>query len=450
MTKLATSRAKRAVGSTAPPRSDRDGGLRVAMALYGDVTFDSRVLREAETLAVAGHNVTIYCLSGSAPRSAPFRTVPVALAPSSVRPDGTSPFLSGRNSSLVSKWTSRIRWIVGYARNLRGWGHAVLDRAGEVDVWHAHDLTALMAVGPLVRAPARLVYDSHELFIDTGTAVRLPRPARRLLKAYEARLARRAIVVITVNEGYAQVLKRRLRPRRLLIVRNCPPRFAPSTRALSRLRDATGVPASEHLVLYHGLFSGTRGIEQLADALMAPGLESTHAAFLGYGAMRAELEQLTVDPRFGGRLHLIDAVPPNELLDWVTGADADVIPLQRSTLNHWLCTPNKLWESLSAGVPVVVSDFPGMRRIVLDDPAGPLGAVCDPADPESIAAAIRTIIELSPGDRAALRARCLRSANVRWNWEAESARLVQLYADLLTLRGGLPGGEGSGLSASGV
>jgi glycosyltransferase involved in cell wall biosynthesis len=305
-----------------------------------------------------------------------------------------------------------------------------------------------MAVGPLVRAPARLVYDSHELFIDTGTAVRLPRPARRLLKAYEARLARRAIVVITVNEGYAQVLKRRLRPRRLLIVRNCPPRWSPSTKALSRLRDQIGVPASQPVVLYHGMFSETRGIEQLADALMAPGLESTHAAFLGYGAMRAELQQLTVDPRFGGRLHLIDAVPPSELLDWVAGADADVIPLQRSTLNHWLCTPNKLWESLSAGVPVVVSDFPGMRRIVLDDPAGPLGAVCDPADPGSIAAALRTIIELPPGDRAALRARCLGAADVRWNWEAESSQLVRLYADLHEMRDAPSTGDGSSLSAS--
>ena len=146
--------------------------------------------------------------------------------------------------------------------------------------------------------------------------------------------------------------------------------------------------------------------------------------------MRNELADLVAEPRFEGRLHLVDAVPPGELLDWVAGADVDVIPLQRSTLNHWLCTPNKLWESLAAGVPVVVSDFPAMRPIVLDDPGGALGAVCDPAAPASIAGAIRTIVASPPAARAELRRRCLEAAHERWNWEQESATLVGLYTDL--------------------
>jgi glycosyltransferase involved in cell wall biosynthesis len=199
---------------------------------------------------------------------------------------------------------------------------------------------------------------------------------------------------------------------------------------MSGLREASDVPASAPLILYHGSFTHHRGIEQLAEAMLQPGLESAHLVLLGFGGIRNELEGLVMEPRFEGRLHLVDAVPPGELLDWVAGADVDVIPLQHSTLNHWLCTPNKLWESLAAGVPVVVSDFPAMRPIVLDDPAGALGAVCDPADPASIARAIRTIIESPPEARAELRRRCLEAAHVRWNWEQESATLAELYADL--------------------
>jgi glycosyltransferase involved in cell wall biosynthesis len=107
------------------------------------------------------------------------------------------------------------------------------------------------------------------------------------------------------------------------------------------------------------------------------------------------------------------------------------MPLQRSTLNHWLCTPNKLWESLTAGVPVVVSDFPVMRGIVLDDPAGALGGVCQPDDPASIATAIRAILERPDDERAEIRRRCRRAADERWNWETESARLVELYGSLI-------------------
>ena len=82
-------------------------------------------------------------------------------------------------------------------------------------------------------------------------------------------------------------------------------------------------------------------------------------------------------------------------------------------------------------MPVVVSNFPVMRAIVRDDPAGPLGEVCDPAEPASIGAAIRTIIELDPGAREALHERCRTAARERWNWETESRGLLNLYADLL-------------------
>jgi glycosyltransferase involved in cell wall biosynthesis len=219
-----------------------------------------------------------------------------------------------------------------------------------------------------------------------------------------------------------------------LIVRNCPPRWTPSIEPAARLREATGVPVSQPLILYHGGFSRNRGIAELAEALLVPGLESAHLALMGYGPARQGLEVLARDPRFRGRLHVLDAVPPGELPEWVAGADADVIPYQRLNLNYWLCTPNKLWESLSVGVPVVVSDFPVMRRVVLDDPAGPLGRVCDPARPESIATAIRSIVELSADERASLRAGCLRAAHERWNWEVEGARLVDLYREISTER----------------
>ena len=410
--------------------ADEPVRLRVAMALYADVTYDSRVQREAQALARAGHSVTIHCLAGEAPAGSSFSVVASRPSVSGVLPDGSSPFLRAGASGLLSRLRSRAGWMIGYVRNIRAWGRWAVAAAGEVDVWHAHDLTGLMAIAPRVRAPARLVYDSHEIFIETGTAARLPGPLRRMLSSYERWLTRRAVAMITVNEQYAAVLTRRLRPRRVLIVRNCPPRWASPDPSVSQLRDATGVPASAPLVLYHGSFTHHRGIEQLAEAMLQPGLESAHLALLGFGGIRNELETLVTEPRFDGRLHLVDAVPPGELLDWVAGADVDVIPLQRSTLNHWLCTPNKLWESLAAGVPVVVSDFPAMRPIVLDDPAGALGAVCDPADPASIASAIRTIIASPPEPRSELRRRCLEAAHVRWNWEQESATLVEFYRDL--------------------
>ena len=54
--------------------------------------------------------------------------------------------------------------------------------------------------------------------------------------------------------------------------------------------------------------------------------------------------------------------------------------------------------------------------------------------PTSIAAAIRSIVDLPTAERAALRSRILRAAHERWNWETESARLVALYEELAAER----------------
>jgi len=432
-------------GPSSNPRPAQDGtpdsasGLRVAMALYADITFDSRVQREAEALALAGHRVTVFCLGGAAPIGASFRVVAERPSASDIRPDGSSPFLRGSSGGQLGRIASRIRWMVGYLRNLRAWGRWAVAAAADVDVWHAHDLTGLIAVGPLVRSPAVLVYDSHEIFLETGTAARLPASLRRVLSAYERRLAGRAAALVTVNDQYGAVLTRRLAPHRVVIVRNCAPRWTPPKRARSLLRNAAGAPPSAPIVLYHGSFTINRGIEQLAEAMLEPGVESAHLVLLGFGGARGELVELAARDRFGGRIHVLDAVAPSELLDWVAGADVDVIPLQRSSLNHWLCTPNKLWESLAAGVPVVVSDFPAMRPIVLDDPLGPLGSVCAPADPASIGTAVAAILAAPPARRTALRRRCLAAAHERWSWEREAATLVELYRTLGSRSGPPPG-----------
>jgi glycosyltransferase involved in cell wall biosynthesis len=408
--------------------------MRIAMSLYADVSHDSRVLREAATLTDAGHEVTIVCIAGAAPEGSPFRVIAGHPHREGVLPDGSSPFLRTDGASRATRLLRRFRWLTGYVRSIRAWGRWAVAAAGPVDAWHAHDLTGLAAVAPLVQAPTHLVYDSHEIFLETGTAARLPKTGRRLLQRLERRWVGRADALVTVNEAYAEVLQRRTRPRRIVIVRNCPPRrdgaADGATAPNDRIRAATGIPAHAPVALYHGAFAHHRGIEPAAMAMLEPGMEGHHLAILGFGSIQGELEALAAEPRFGGRVHVLPAVPPDDVVDWVGSADVDVIALERSTLNHWLCTPNKLWESLTAGTPVVVSDFPVMRRIVMDDPAGALGTVCDPVDPASIAAAIRAVTDAGSEARAAWRARCLLAAAERWNWETESARLVELYASL--------------------
>jgi glycosyltransferase involved in cell wall biosynthesis len=240
---------------------------------------------------------------------------------------------------------------------------------------------------------------------------------------------------VAVNDAIGGELTRRYGVRRIVVVDNCPPRWTPPAAPTDRLRELTGVPPDAPLALYHGRFALHRGIEQLADALLEPGLEHVHAVFLGYGWAQRFVQQRMPDPRYGGRLHLVPAVPPGELLDLIATADLEVMAIQPSTLNHRLATGNKLFEALAVGVPVVASDHPGKRLVLGGIGDGPLGELCDPTDVRDVARAMRAILSLSPEERTALRERCRRAASERWNWEVESAKLVALYDELA---GGLP------------
>ena len=200
------------------------------------------------------------------------------------------------------------------------------------------------------------------------------------------------------------------------------------------IRAAAGIPASQPVVLYHGIFAPLRGLRRDHHALQDDGLEDVHAVFLGYGELRGELDLAAADPANGGRVHVLEAVPPASLLPWVASSDIAVMPIQPDTLNGYLSTPNKLFEAIAAGVPVVTSDFPAMAGIVLTGDSGPIGEVCDPTDPRAIAKALRRILSLSAPEREALKARC-RAAARRWNWETESVVLTSTY-DRLPRHGG--------------
>ena len=151
---------------------------------------------------------------------------------------------------------------------------------------------------------------------------------------------------------------------------------------------------------------------------------------MGYGALEADLPAVIGASPAGPRIHVLPAVPPAELHDWVAAADVVAMPIQASTLNHRLTTPNKLFEAMAAGVPVVASDLPGMASIVMETGCGVL---CDPADPESIAAAIRSILDASPDEREAYGTRGRRAADETYNWESQAALLFAEYGRLTGL-----------------
>ena len=419
--------------------------MRVVMFVRNDVLVDARVLKEAGSLRDAGHDVTIIGISRpGAPREIEreprdgFTIVRIPLPRWSRwwrwfrAPSRVWSILRRRGGAPGSRMDG-LDWLAMWRFGNLGWARAAAREAGPADVYHGHDLTGLPAAvlaRRLHRPGARLVYDSHELFIVSGATVGRPSWAIGWLARREIEWAAEADALVTVSWGYADHLRPLLGIERVVVVHNCPPRPIVDVPHSELIREAAGIPAGAPIVLYHGGLRAGRGMRELAEAVLEPGLGGVHLAFLGFGPGVAEVRQLAAEPRFGGRIHLLDPVAPLDVVRWVASADVAAMAIQASNHSYYLSTPNKMFEAFAAGVPVVASDFPGMRSIVAGDPDGPLGELCDPADPASIGRAILALIELSPESRAELSARVRRAARERWNWETEAARLVELYHEL--------------------
>lgn len=270
------------------------------------------------------------------------------------------------------------------------------------------------------------MYDSHELYLESGSLTRLPGPVRRMLFSYEGRLARRANAVITVNASIGRELSTRYGIPHPTIVMNCPPlALKPSTYAASPLRSTLSIDGARVLVI-HGTLSPGKGLLEAVDALaLLP--PDCKLVILGAGPLAGRLDELARSEPLGGRLLIHPPVPQAELLPWLSGADVAIIAFTPDSLNQRYATPNRLFESLAAGVPVVVSDFPELRRIVEEVDAG---AVCDPTKPSAIADAVRHLLEESSSVRAERRERCIKAVETNYNWEHQAQGLLGIYARL--------------------
>jgi len=420
------------------------------MFVANNMVSDRRVIREAATVAAAGYDVTVHAIAQRREK----------LPATERHPDGFTivrhrlglippvlPIHPRLLALLLHPFWCALAVAVAAARKVRipfagaallairwtSWATLAARGASSAQILHAHDLSgALPALATLRTNPsAVLLYDSHEVFLESGRWAKSPGFIRRLLATrFEQPALRRAAALIAVNPQVIEELAKRYEiPERQVVTYNCPPAWNPEPRG-TELRAAIGVGADAQVILYHGGFSAHRGLEELLVATRDPRLAAAHLVFLGYGPLEATLRAAAAEPALAGRVHVLKAVAPEVLDRWVSGADVGMCTVLPSTLNHRISTPNKLFESIGAGVPVVGSDFATMRDILLGDPDGSLGAVCDPTSPEEVATAIHSILSMSASDRAALRARCIRAAAARWNWEAQASRLTELYRSL--------------------
>jgi glycosyltransferase involved in cell wall biosynthesis len=340
-----------------------------------------------------------------------------------------------RRQSRYEAWRRRQPWRKELANvaDLEGVFNPWLVKL-EPDLLHLHDVHLLGAgVHAKRRLAARgkqvkLVYDAHEYVAGMLGGNPFWEAA---YTAMEREFAREADAVITVSEPIADLLPQELGlPTRPTVVLNTPLLRAGQEQACGPdLRAALGLGLDVPLGVYAGVLAANRNLKQLIEGVAL--VENVHLALVcvpnAHYPVALGLAEHAAKLGVGDRVHLVEPVTPEEVVRFLSSATFGIHPMALGLPNHEMALPNKLFDYLWAGLPVAVSRVKAMGELVAE--AG-IGVTFDPADPASIAEAIRLVL----ADREAL-ARAARAPALkeRFAWETQAEKLAELYAGLVPL-----------------
>jgi len=405
----------------------------VSMIVWNEFRNDARVLKEAQTLQAAGCQVTVHALhtpSVTQERetlACGVKVVRVARSPLWKLRKRKAPSSAGPVKANSAKAATGPIGKMSLSRQVlrivaRLWTHLglIIQMVRSTpDVVHAHDVNTLPTTwlaAVLTRSP--LVYDAHEISTDREGYASF----RKLVGWVEKRLMPRAAGSITTTDTRAKFFARAYGIPRPLVLQNRP-RFTSAARS-QRIRDELELKESWPIVLYQGGLQQGRGLVRLIES--AAQVSGAYFVFIGGGRLEPILKERTRLLGLENRVHFIPTVTLADLPSYTASADIGVQPIENTCLNHFSTDSNKLFEYMMAGLPVVATSLPEIRKLVRDHD---LGLLVAPGDTNELASAIQRLVDNSElrqafGGNASIAAEQV-------NWEEQEKTLVSLYRCVL-------------------
>lgn len=285
----------------------------------------------------------------------------------------------------------------------------------------ANDLPMLPVASKVaIRCAARLVYDSHELYSEQEFSER----EKRKWSAIEAKLIDKCDVVITVNQSIATELERRYGIKDVKVISNAERSSHPPNKK-QIFHKIFGLDAMAKVLLYQGGILMGRNLEILLEAMRHVQNSLVVLVLLGDGVLTRKLRVKSKTYNLAHKVYFHEAVSQEDLITFTIAADAGIIPYQATCLNNYFCTPNKLFEFIAAGIPILASDLPEIRNIVERQHVGMVG---DMSTPKRLASLIDEFFE----DEQSLISWRSNLVEVRKHlcWEEEGKKIVEIYEEL--------------------
>lgn len=364
--------------------------------------FDIRIFsKEASTLARSGYNV-------------------ILIAPGD---NEMNESVQSIRLLLLKKPKNRVSRLLIFS-----WQILIAAKKQKADVYHFHD-PELILVGLFLSALGnRVIYDAHEdlpkqIISKYWIPKRLRVIVAWLTKKLEAFSAKRFSAVITTSEDVAARFMRVNKQTTLL--RNYPMKNELAQFSQGEATEITHDDSPSKIVTLGGV-SPLRCIKEIIEAMGI--LAQDQCIKLIVAGACASPALLNDIKRLSGWSHVdyLGVLPRSEAISVLKESNVALVVYSFEP-NHLEVKSNRLFESMAVGIPVITSNFPKWKQIVLGNKCG---IVVDPSSPEDIAKAITTLIQ-HPEKSKQMGENGRQAVINVYNWESESKKLIALYEQVL-------------------
>jgi len=282
------------------------------------------------------------------------------------------------------------------------------------DVFLACDLDTLPAAYLAARIRHQpLIYDSHEYFTEVPELAGRP-AVKKIWEGMERRILPHIRFAYTVSQSIADAYREKYGIA-MEVIFNYPSRNKALIQPGFTLRRG-----QEKIILYQGSVNKGRGLELAIGAMKF--LPGARLVIIGEGDILDDLKKMTADAGLSGSVTFTGRIAMEELFHYTRQADVGISLEEDLGLNYRFTMPNKLFDYVQAGVPVLVSDLPEMAEVVKKFD---IGRVIRTSDHSDLASCISSML-----DNTAERARWkknLQAAAEELCWEKEEGKLLRIF-----------------------
>lgn len=387
---------------------------KVCVLLNGPICNDSRVIKEIRTMTAVAE-VDLFYIDGTDEDK--------LLFDKNVR---LFPF------KMISNFRTKIINNTFFYREFLFYVDEVLKQGVKYDYIWADDFPDLMpAVKLKEKIGAKLIYDSHEIFIETLNQCFPPKAVfykhiihklclfimKKSGRRAEKRMLAKVDRFVTTCESYKNFFVSTYKYNEISIIMNCP-HFVGEI-VPHDLRKDFNIPQNGFVIVFQGKLIPARALNEIIDSMNYVS-ENVYMILVGDGMLETKLKKQVEDLNLSERVFFTGRVPSAEMVNYAAGADAGINLQPNINLSKYYGSTNKFFEYMHAGLPMIVSDSPENKNIMLKYDMGLF--VKDCYNSKEIAAAINKMADM---DLSKYKENCKEAAK-EYNWENQEKVILDL------------------------